>query len=200
MKLNRRYFIKLIPVGTAIAVASWLLWESISGSPSATVRLWRTTSATAKPFVFPTAWGGYDRTIVNLTDYRLRVDGDVSNPLELTIEDLNAMPTVISRSTISCVEGWNAEVVWEGIPLSRFLSRAGASEVEHVTVESVTGYTIDRPLDPSAFENPKTMIALKAGGLPLTVDHGYPARLVAPTRAGYEWVKYVGRITCSRHM
>jgi DMSO/TMAO reductase YedYZ molybdopterin-dependent catalytic subunit len=41
------------------------------------------------------------------------------------------------------------------------------------------------------------MIALKAGGAPLTVDHGYPARLVAPTRLGEDWVKYVVKITAT---
>jgi DMSO/TMAO reductase YedYZ molybdopterin-dependent catalytic subunit len=41
------------------------------------------------------------------------------------------------------------------------------------------------------------MIALKAGGIPLTVEHGFPARLVAPARLGLEWIKYVNRITCT---
>ena len=43
------------------------------------------------------------------------------------------------------------------------------------------------------------MIALKVGGAPLTIDHGYPARLVAPARSGLDWVKYVAQITATRN-
>jgi len=72
---------------------------------------------------------------------------------------------------------------------------AGAPQnLAQVTVESVTDHKTT--LNSIDIANPDNMIALKAGGLPLTVEHGYPARLVAPTRSGLNWVKYVTRITC----
>jgi DMSO/TMAO reductase YedYZ molybdopterin-dependent catalytic subunit len=46
--------------------------------------------------------------------------------------------------------------------------------------------------------NPLTIIALKAGSVPLNDEHGYPTRLVLPTRPGLEWVKQVSRITCTK--
>jgi DMSO/TMAO reductase YedYZ molybdopterin-dependent catalytic subunit len=130
-------------------------------------------------------------------NYRLRVDGDVTNPLDLTLDDLRAMPSVQRTLNIHCVLGWAANVPWEGIPLSHLLSLAGAPQkIANVTVESVTGYTTI--MSPDEAVNPDNMIALKAGGVPLSVEHGYPARLVAPTRDGLDWVKYVGRITCTK--
>ena len=120
---------------------------------------------------------------MNLHDYRLKVDGDVSNPLDLTLDDLRAMSSVQRTLNIGCVLGWAADVPWEGIPLSHLLSLAGApAKIAHVTVASVTGYAMTMGSDEAA--NPDNMIALKAGGVPLTVEHGYPARLVVPTRSG----------------
>jgi DMSO/TMAO reductase YedYZ molybdopterin-dependent catalytic subunit len=92
--------------------------------------------------------------------------------------------------------GWEAEVPWEGIPLSDVVSQAGGvlKDFDHVTVESVTGYSTD--LGPAEIADPDTMIALKAGGASLSTAHGYPARLVVPARPGLDWVKAETRIRC----
>jgi len=88
-------------------------------------------------------------------------------------------------------------VAWEGIPLSRLLSLAGApNEFGHVMVESITGYAMK--IGQNDVANSGTMIALKAGSAPLKLEHGYPTRLVLPTRSGLERVKQVGRITCTK--
>ena len=190
MKLNRRSFIKVVPAGVAISVALWLFLERQAPSLSQT-----TTSTQAD---FPVTWNGDFAPNVNPSEYRLRVDGDVSNPLELTTDMLHAMPTVINDSTISCVEGWQALVKWEGIPLSHLLTLAGApNNFDHVTVKSITGYAVKINQSDATYAG--SLIALKAGSVPLTVEHGYPARLVLPTRRrGLEWVKCVGRVTCSK--
>ena len=80
------------------------------------------------------------------------------------------------------MEGWSAGVPWEGIPLLDLLRQAGMSltNINHVTITAITGYSTTLSSDEVA--NLDFMIALKAGGAPLTVDHGYPARLVMPTR------------------
>ena len=107
------------------------------------------------------------------------------------------MPSVQKAVNIACVEGWNTDVPWEGILVSYLLDQAGApKDIDHLTFESVTGYKID--VSGSDLANPYNMIALKAGGAPLSEAHGYPARLVLPTRVGEDWVKYVRRITCTK--
>lgn len=146
-------------------------------------------------------WNQDPPIMVDPVDYRLRVDGDVSNPLQLTLGELYAVPTVNRSLTIRCREGWSARVEWDGIPLSRLLSMAGApSNYDHVSVRSITGYA--GPLLAKIGQNDvaesDAMIGLKAGGFPLTVEHGYPARLVLPNRLGLEWVKCVTKITCIR--
>jgi DMSO/TMAO reductase YedYZ molybdopterin-dependent catalytic subunit len=224
MKLDRRAFIRLIPVVALTAASgSWWFLRQAAKEPMTTSRATTTsvaspaspttsvasqtgstasvalqpTATTPEAFDFPVTWNGDQSTKVDTNEYRLRIDGDVSKPLELTLEDLYAMSNVRKTVEIQCVEGWAATVLWEGIPLSYLLSQAGASlkKIARVKVESITGYTMGISSDEAA--NPDDIIALKAGGAPLTVEHGYPARLVAPMRPGLVWVKYVGRITCT---
>jgi DMSO/TMAO reductase YedYZ molybdopterin-dependent catalytic subunit len=155
------------------------------------------TLTTPEGFDFPVTWNGEQPTKVDTNQYRFRVDGDVSNPLELTLEDLYAMSNVQKTLKIECVMGWATDVPWEGIPISYLLTQAGASlkNIDHVTVEGVTGYQTTLSSDEVA--NSDNMIALKAGGAPLAIEHGYPARLVMPARFGLDWVKYATRITCA---
>ena len=193
MNLNRRSFIKLVPVlALAVAGGSWWFLGRTTREPNTASQ--RTTSIASD---FPVTWNGDLPTKIDLNDYKLRVDGDVSNPLQLTVDDLYAMSDVQKTLKIQCVEGWAANVLWEGIPILYLLSKAGATpkSIAHVTVQSITGYNAILSSDEVA--NPDNMIALKAAGIPLTVEHGFPARLVAPARLGLEWIKYVNRITCT---
>jgi DMSO/TMAO reductase YedYZ molybdopterin-dependent catalytic subunit len=205
MKCDKREFIRLIPLA-AVAIATgswWFLGRTTIELPLTSQTTTSTSSAippvisTTETFDFPVTWNGDQPTTVNLNDYRLSVDGDVSTPLKLTLADLRAMPSVQKTLQIQCVMGWAADVFWEGIPLFYLLNQAGAllKNIANVTIESVTGYTTTLSSDEAANEN--NIIALKAGDLPLTVEHGYPARLVIPARPGLKWVKYVTRITCT---
>jgi DMSO/TMAO reductase YedYZ molybdopterin-dependent catalytic subunit len=224
MKLDRRSFMKLIPVGLVAIGLWWFLGQNarepirtpqVTGTRSTashtasttetTLQAMSTTStatqasSTAAVFEFPVTWNGEQASAINPNDYRLKIDGDVANPLELKLGDLYAMAGVQKTVKIQCVEGWSADVPWEGIPLSYLLKQAGSSlkSVTHVTIKAVSGYSTTLNSDEVADLN--CMIALKVGGAPLTVDHGYPARLVAPMRPGLEWVKCVATITCTNN-
>jgi DMSO/TMAO reductase YedYZ molybdopterin-dependent catalytic subunit len=190
----------------AVAVASgswWLLGQTPREqevTPQATVTTTvaaQSAATTPEAFNFPVTWNGDRPITVNSSDYRLKIDGDVSKRLDLSLEELYAMSDVQRTLEIRCVEGWAADVLWEGVTLSYLLGQAGASpkNIASARVESITGYSTTVNSDEIA--NLDNMIALKAGGAPLTVEHGYPARLVLPARFGLDWVKYVSRITCT---
>ena len=192
MKITRRSFMKLIPAVAVVVVGG--AWWSLAQTASTTT----TVSQATTGFVFPITWNGEQPTTINPNDYRLKIDGDLPNPLELKLEELYAMTGVQKTLPIHCVEEWGADVPWEGIPLSYLLKKAGSSpeSLAHVTISDITGwYSTTLSSDEAA--NLEYMIALKVAGAPLTIDHGYPARLVAPSHPGYDWVKYVSRITCA---
>jgi DMSO/TMAO reductase YedYZ molybdopterin-dependent catalytic subunit len=90
------------------------------------------------------------------------------------------------RATIDCTGGWYAEQVWEGAWLDRLLPAelpAGGS----LLVTSTTGYRRRFPLG----ERRRLLVATRVGGQPLAPGHGFPARIVAPDRRGFWWVKWV---------
>ena len=174
MKVTRRSFIGLIPaIVIGVASVAWFVEKETPRTYDYPVLGSRRSvdGSNLRVFDFPVTWNGDSPLDVNLRDYRLRVDGEVSNPLELSIEDLQALPIVARQLTINCVEGWSAEVTWEGIPVSDLLRMAEApNSIDHVTFESATGY--NTRISGSDIASPDNMIALRAGFVPLTIDHG----------------------------
>lgn len=94
------------------------------------------------------------------------------------------------RATIDCTGGWYAEQVWEGVRLDRLLGEDPSPAGRSITVHSVTRYWRRFPITDSHH----LWLATRVGGQPLSAGHGFPARLVAPNRRGFWWVKWVSVI------
>jgi DMSO/TMAO reductase YedYZ molybdopterin-dependent catalytic subunit len=84
-----------------------------------------------------------------------------------------------------------SEQDWEGVLLSRLLPDAG--EARSVSVVSATGYARRFPVR----DVPSLLGATRVGGETLRPGHGFPARIVAPGRRGFWWVKWLDRIELS---
>jgi DMSO/TMAO reductase YedYZ molybdopterin-dependent catalytic subunit len=99
---------------------------------------------------------------------------------------------------IACVEGWSATGTWTGVRLRDLAALVGADpETAAAEVESLqaTGRYRSSTVAAAHLRDPRTLIALRLGGEPLAIDHGYPARLIAPNRPGVLQTKWVARIT-----
>jgi hypothetical protein len=95
------------------------------------------------------------------------------------------------RATLDCTGGWFAEQDWAGVWLDRVIdARRGARSIE---VVSATGYSRSFPIEDAS----KLLLATRVAGDALSPGHGYPARIVAPGRRGFWWVKWVTRIEIS---
>ena len=140
---------------------------------------------------FPiTSWVADDPDPIDREAYRLRLDGLVSDPVELSADELAAGHE--TAALLDCTSGWYTVQDWEGIRVGDLLAAAGelGDEAAYVRFTSVTGYRWSLPLD----EAEDALLATHVGGERLSHGHGAPARLVAPDRRGFQWVKWVTRV------
>jgi len=128
--------------------------------------------------------------------YRLRVDGRVARPLELSLGEVRARRTREVRLPISCVEGWSYSARWRGIPLRDLLEEAGADRRAAVVVRSLQtrGPYSGARIDGAHAWHPDTLLALEVNGAPLQLDHGFPLRLIAPNNPGVLQTKWVTEV------
>lgn len=99
--------------------------------------------------------------------------------------DLDHHDTV--TAVLDCTGGWWAEQRWTGTRLDRLVAADG---LESFVVVSHTGYRRRFPLR----DAPSMLLATGIEGEPLSPGHGFPARIVAPGRRGFWWVKWVVEI------
>jgi hypothetical protein len=113
-----------------------------------------------------------------------------------TLADLRALPQTTASLPIACVEGWSAGATWTGVPVRDLLARVGAPTRSVVTVRSLQRAGGERysTLDPDFTDHPHTLLALRLHDAPLSLDHGFPCRLIAPDRPGVLQTKWVGRL------
>lgn len=128
--------------------------------------------------------------------YRLTVEGSVTRPLSLSLEDLRALPQREATLPIACVEGWSANARWRGVPVRDLLDRAGTGKDVTVVVESMqaSGRFRKSELNASHARDPDTLLALEVNGEVLHIDHGFPLRLIGPNRPGVMQTKWVNKL------
>ncbi|MEU4623357.1 molybdopterin-dependent oxidoreductase [Actinoplanes sp. NPDC023801] len=136
------------------------------------------------------------RTLALSPSYRLVVTG----PTGRTTLDLAALQNLAQYTAelpIACVEGWSATGRWSGVRLRDLVALVGGDpERASVEVESLepAGRYRASAVAPPHVRDPLTLVALRLNGEPLHLDHGYPARLIAPNRPGVLQTKWLTRI------
>jgi DMSO/TMAO reductase YedYZ molybdopterin-dependent catalytic subunit len=128
--------------------------------------------------------------------WRLRVMGG-ERDLELSRADLLAMEQRTERLPIACVEGWTTWQTWSGVSLAALAEAAGRPDGWAVLVESIQegGAFRQATLASNQIEDPRSLLALRVNDADLSLDHGYPARVIVPALPGVHNTKWVAKMT-----
>jgi len=134
---------------------------------------------------------------VNIDNYKLSITGLVKNPEEYTyaqiLQDYQSYEKVV---TLNCVEGWSATVLWKGFLVKDLLAEAGPlPEARVVIFHAYDGYTTSFPIE--YIMNNDILIAYHMNGAPLLPERGFPFQLVAESKWGYKWIKWITKIELS---
>jgi DMSO/TMAO reductase YedYZ molybdopterin-dependent catalytic subunit len=143
----------------------------------------------------------YDNSIhgpqaVDIEKYRLEIGGLVEEPQSLTYQDVLALEPVTRVITLYCVEGWRERLLFQGVRLSDLLALARPKDgVTTLILHAVDGYSTSLPYEDVARVG--LMLAAKINGRVLDERRGFPFQLVAESKLGYKWIKWVDRIELS---
>ncbi len=116
--------------------------------------------------------------------------------VRLSRAQLLAMPQHTAELPIACVEGWSTVQTWTGVRLRDLVALTGQGRIESGQVRSLEKHgAFNRAvLNQGQLIDPDSLLALKVNGVDLSVDHGYPARVIVPALPGVHNTKWVSRI------
>ena len=192
---SRRGFLKLLALGVA-GVTGWGAAEAIAR--------WRATVEAPRRFTgsreqgsfsgnqFPiTNSAGEGEGRIDTSSWKLILHGTVGSPLQLSYENLLALFSAEITATIDCTLGWYSTQVWRGVLLSDLFTSANLNpQARAVRLKAATGYAHVFTLD----EAHEILLATHVDGEPLDHWHGFPVRVVVPSRRGWFWVKWLTEI------
>lgn len=134
---------------------------------------------------------------VNESTYRLNVTGLVDHPGSYTydqvIDDHQGYSKVVR---LDCVEGWSANILWQGVLVKDLLNEAGVQkDATTVIFHAYDGYTTSFPI--SYLEDNDIIMAYKMNNVTLPAQAGFPFILVAESKWGYKWIMWIDEIEVS---
>ncbi len=127
--------------------------------------------------------------------WRLELRG--TRTIRMSRADLLAMPQHTQRLPIACVEGWSTTQVWTGVRLADLAAMAGMANPGTALVESLqqTGSFGSAALRGNQVLDRRSLLALSVNGAALSLNHGYPARVIVPNNPGVHQTKWVSKMT-----
>lgn len=134
---------------------------------------------------------------IDIEDYALDITGLVEHPTDYTYDEVIAeFPSYKKVVTLDCVEGWSAKILWEGILVSNLLETADVLPAAEIVIfHAYDGYTTSLPIDYIIDNN--LLLAYKMNDVVMPPERGFPFQLVAESKWGYKWIKWITKIEVS---
>jgi len=134
---------------------------------------------------------------IAVESYTLSITGLVTNSTSYTYDEvLNRYQHYKKVVTLDCVEGWSVTILWEGVLVRDLLAEAEPLENAEVFIfHAYDGYTTSLPID-YVMDN-DILMAYKMNDVILPPERGFPFQLVAESKWGYKWIKWITEIELS---
>jgi len=140
---------------------------------------------------------GLEDYSADVSVWRLIVEGEVDKPLQLTYAEVMGLPAVERAVLMICPGFFANRGLWTGVSIRELLKMAGIKKgVTHVTIRGPEGpYEKVLRVPISDVHSDTVFLAYKVNGTTLPQKHGFPLRVVAEGYYGFDWVKYVYKVT-----
>ena len=127
----------------------------------------------------------------DLSTWDFKITGEVAEPLTLTCDELQALPQTEITVDIHCVTRWSRfDTSFRGVHWRELAALVRPKpSARFVLAQAEQGFTANIPLE--ALEDDKSLIAWEADGAPLEAEHGWPLRLVVPSRYFWKSAKWL---------
>ena len=133
---------------------------------------------------------------VNISNYTLQITGRVQNPKNLTYKEVINRKNYEKVVRLDCVEGWSVTILWRGILISDLIKEAKPTPDGNIVIfYAVDGYSTSFPLD--YLEKNDILMAYKMNNVTIPPERGFPFQLVAESKWGYKWIKWINKIEIS---
>lgn len=133
---------------------------------------------------------------VDINTYRLEVTGMVANPQNYTYDQVKDFQNYKKVVKLDCVEGWSVNILWQGVLVKDILNEVKPLPQSNTIIfYAVDGYSTSFPLE--YIQNNRIMMAYKMNNATLPPERGFPFQLVAESKWGYKWIKWINKIELS---
>jgi len=134
---------------------------------------------------------------IEIENYRLNITGLVEDPKTYRYDEIVDNHQHYRKVvTLDCVEGWSATILWEGILIRDLIEEADPKQDAKVVIfHAYDGYTTSFPIE-YLMEN-DIIMAYKMNNATILPERGFPFELVAESKWGYKWIKWITEIELS---
>ncbi len=140
----------------------------------------------------------HGQPVVDAQKWSLKIDGLVKNPIQLSYDEVRALPPYETTLTLACISNpvggrYIGNAHWKGTLLKPLIERAAPiPEAKYAVFYAAEGYTTGHPVERLA--DPANFLAYDMNGEPLRKEHGFPLRVLMPARYGMKMPKWLTRI------
>lgn len=163
---------------------------------------------TAIPNFYITTKNAGGDPILEPSQWRLILDGEVGRPVQLNLDILYRLPAIRFTKTLECISNWVNQcersqggpgfgcdlistAVWKGVRLSDVFALAGGVKPGARSIAVIGADEFSSSIPPDAQTLASTLLVYEMNDEVLPLEHGYPARLLIPGRYGMKSPKWV---------